>query len=169
MAKITVETKGEILEKERQEAFQIADKTFTLLKEVGYENIVEIIKVTCWREYEIAGVQAGHYGLDFQLVFSLPSISKKDQPKMVVRWNKVRDRDKILAYKDQIVPSKYLPPGEPQGIKLRDEEIKTLAAALIEAMRMAIQDRQDYLGGKVERLAITNKGLEPLTKVPARA
>ncbi len=167
--KITIETKGKISKEESQEAFQVADEVFALLMKVGYENNVEIIKVTCWREHEIGPVQlAGHYGLDFQLVFSSLPKSKQDQVKAVARWNKARYKDRILVYKDEVVPSRLLPPGEPREISLQDEEIKTLAVALIEAMRMVIQDRWEYLSGRIAPLGIANKKLECLTKVSTK-
>lgn len=166
MAKITIETKGKVSKKESEEAFQIANKTFDLLKEAGYENNVEIIKVTCWREREIAGVQAGHYGVDFQLVFvvprpSIPPLVKEEGFKVIALWNKTRYKNVISVYKDEHdLKMRALP----QYINLQDEEVETLAKILIEAMRVAIRDRRSRLHEKVELLNIAERELEPLTK-----
>lgn len=182
MAKITVEIKKEtsifgeklqVSEKEQQKVFQIAAKTLALLEEIGWEDRVEIIKATAWKdEYgpeRILGLKT-----DFQVVFSPSIVSTSDREeekfkkeqrlKVTARWN---DRkNSISVYKDEIGPTgdKYLCYLSPE-----DREIDTLARALIEAMEAGICKRLKELQNTTHWLEEADRELTSLCQVPAKA
>lgn len=166
MAKITIETQGDVLElwseleSKRQDAFQIATGVLSLLKELdSFEDCVEIIKVICWGEKKIGGGSVERLGMDFQLVFIVSSevFPELAQKFKVIAQHESLHPDKVSVYENELKPDKHL-----GNIPLRNEKIDILAAALIGAMQMVIHKRESDLEEVVETLNRANEELDKL-------
>lgn len=162
MAKITIDTKGLLAsEEDVQRAFQVATRTYDLLREAGkatHRSLLELV--------EIIKITTGRGGADFQVVYTLPvspsSFLEWEKLKVVAEWNG-RD-DYLVVREEKAHEGKYI-----GHIKLPDKEIDTFARALVRAIQMGFEHRRSQSEKLIEYLSQTAELLEASIETPVEA